>query len=545
MVSINFKQHVFSIALAAGLAGVLAGCPASQPGSGVQRIGNATAVAPEDAAAADPVFPKEAFRASQPEATQPRSFNLPGIVQFKLAEQIDVYLVERHQLPTISMELNFDGGEVNDRKGREGTASICMSMLSEGTKKLDKLAFEEALADVASNVSSYAGSESQGVSMSTLSKNFDATFALFQDSIINPGFRKTELERMVKRTLESLKQRKGSPGSVAGRLISNIIYGSKHPFGAITTERSLSKIKINDCANYHRSYIKPKGARLFVVGDMTQEQITAKFTPLLAKWKGSPRKVAALPAPKSRAGRIFFVNIPGAAQSSVYITHMGPQRLAPEFFANQAMSGVLGGGFSSRINMNLREDKGYSYGARGRFSYNRHYGTFGASSSVRGDVTHQSLLEIFDEMQTLKSGQRPAKNEELSREKNGSILGLPARFATARQVLSQYRRLVYYDLPMNYYDSYVDKVSAVSLEQVTAAASKLLHPENAIILVVGDGTSKQLLRTDGKDTPKMRIGKDGKEQQVTLLEALGELAASEIGGKGKLVILDADGKVLK
>ena len=207
------------------------------------------------------------------------------------------------------------------------------------------------------------------------------------------------------------------------------------------------------------------------------------------------------------------------------------------------MVGVLGGGFSSRINMNLREDKGYSYGARGGFDYNRHFGMFRAASSVRSDSTHQSLLEMLTEMIILKSGAKPATDVELTREKNGAILGLPARFATASQVLGMYSNLVYFDLPKSYYNDYIANFSAVTLDQVNDAAAKLLHPDDSIIIVVGDGSAKQIFRnSDNTDVPKMKA--DGKTQ-MTLLETLSELAASESGGKGKLVILDADANVKK
>ncbi len=519
-----------------GLATLLAGCPA-QKASGIQPLANPTVSGTEDgdsvAASTEVVFPEEAFRDKQPTGDEPRNFNLPGITQFKLGGQIDVFLVERHELPTISVELNFDGGSVSDGSGREGTASVCMSMISEGTKTLNKLAFEEAQADIASGISSYAGTETQGVSMYTLSKNFDATFALFSDAIREPGLRNEELDRMVKRRVESLKQSKGSPGSIARRIGDSIAYGPKHPFGKITTEKSLRRIKISDCKRYIKSYVKPRGARLFIVGDMTEAQVTEKFAPLLKSWKGSPKKLGKMPSPKSRNGRVFFVDVPGAAQSSIYIGHMGPGRMDDGYFANQMMTGVLGGSFSSRINMNLREAKGYTYGARGNFRYNRHFGSFLASSSVRSDATHQSVQELFAEMVALKKGLRPALAQELDREKSGAILGLPARFATARQVLSMYRTLVYYGLPMSYYNDYVGNYSKVTLEQVNASAATLLHPEDSLVLVVGDGSAKQLRREEGKDVAT----------QQTLLDTLSELAKSELGGTGALVILDADGNI--
>lgn len=527
--------------LTIGLTALLGACPSSNQKSGIMPAGTVAGGSSDNAdqnsnTASVAVFPEEAFRDTQPQPSAMRPFNLPGINQFNMAG-IDVYLVERHDLPVVSLELNFDGGIVTDKTGREGTASACMSMMSEGTKKLDKLAFEEALADMASGVSSYAGNESQGVSMRSLSKHFDATLALYFDTLMEPGYRQADLSRMIERRIESIKQSKGTPSSVAGRLTRNIVYGPKHAFGKIRTEKSLQKIKLNDCKAHHKAYIKPTGARLFVVGDMTKEQLTEKFAPLLAKWKGSPKKIAKVGTPKSRQGRVFFVNIPGAAQSSIYVAHPGPERKAPAYYANQLMTGVLGGGFSSRINMNLREGKGYTYGARGGFNYNRHFGTFIASSSVRSDSTRQSLTEIFTEISGMQSGKNPAKAEELAREKNGTILGLPARFATSSQVLSIYRNLQYYDLPLGYYNEYSEKVSAVTLEQVNAAAAKLLHSDNAVVVVVGDANSKQI-RHDKS------LEKDIKTD-ATLLDSLKELAASEMGGKGKLIILDVDGKEIR
>lgn len=532
-----------------GLAALLSACPAAGPKTGLQPVtnpavdGNGNAIDTARTTHSAPVFPEDDFRQTIPKPGAQRPFNLPGITQFKLGNQIDVFLVERHELPTISMSLNFDGGQISDRSGREGMASICMSMASEGTKKLDKLAFDEALANTASRVSSFAGNESQGVTMRSLTKNFDATFALFSDTLVEPGFRDEDLKRMVKRSLESLKQSKGSARSVAGRLLGSTIYGPKHPFGKFSTEKSLGKIKINDCKSYYKAYIKPKGARLFVVGDMTQAEITNKFEPLLAKWKGKPKKVGKIPKPKSRNGRVFFVDIPGAKQSSIYVSHGGPGRMDANYYANQMMTGVLGGGFSGRINMNLREDKGYTYGARGSFSYNRHFGTFIASSSVRSNSTSQSLTELFGEMSRIKDGSVPATARELAREKNGAILGLPARFATAGQVLGMYRRLVYFGLPMSYYNDFVKNFSSVTVDQVNKAAAGLLHPEDTIVLVVGDGSATQIVRgEDNKDVPRMAA--DGKSE-VTLRETLKLLAESEIGGKGKLVVLDPDGNVLK
>ncbi len=514
----------------------------------------AVAPAPEQPTAAapgpaDPVFPEEEFRQAQPTTGEPRDFRLPEMKQFQLGERdkIDVYLVERHDLPTISIDLNVEGGSMQDPPGKLGIASTCMGLLSEGTKKLDKIAFNEALADLASNVSSYAGDDRQGVAMSSLTRSFDATFALFVDTVTEPGMRQDELDRMIRRRIESLKQARGSAAPVAGRLSGVMVYGRSHPFGRVTTEKTLQAIRLADCKRHLQRALKPRGARLFIVGDMTEEQVRKSFAPLLARWRGAPARVARPPALKPPAGRIFFVDIPGSAQSVIAMLHAGPPRVAPDYFPTMLLAQVLGGGFSSRINMNLREGKGYSYGAGGGFSYNRFNGTFGARSSVRSDATYQSLLELRREVASLVDRSRPPTTDELARDKEGTILGLPAAFATADAALDRYRSLVYFGLPADYYNTYVDQVRAVTAEQVLEAAVAHLDPAQARFLVVGDGDAPQIAHQPGdkgqKGSDKPLVDAAGKP--MTLRQALARLVADKALGEGALVELDADGEIIK
>jgi predicted Zn-dependent peptidase len=494
-------------------------------------------------------FPDEAFRKSAPAAGKAANFKFPKINRFRLRNGVTVYLVEKHNLPIVSMDLNFDGGSINDPKGKEGLASMCMSLMTDGTKKLDKIAFNEALADTASSIRSYATAEQQGLNMSTLSKNFDSTFALFVDTLTNPGFREGDFDRKKKRSLARLSQVRASPRAVAGRVVDKLLYGPKHPFGRIYDEKSLQALSTADCVKYHKAYLKPRGARLFVVGDITAKQIRAAFANASLKgWKGRPKRSARLRRPRTVKGKIFFVNIPGAAQSAIYVRHFGPKRKARGYFPNMLAGMILGGGFSGRVNMNLREDKGYSYGARANFSYSRNYGELSAGTSVRSDSTYQSVLEIYNEMKNLKTGKKPATAEELEREKNGAILGLPARFSSARSALGQYRSLVYYRLPLNYYNRYVRNIRRVTLAQVNAAAKRQLKPNRAFYLVVGDANAPQKKHVDsdkpgekGKDVPLL----DDKGQPMTLLGSLRQLAAKNALGKGDLVVLDADGNPAK
>jgi zinc protease len=269
----------------------------------------------------------------------------------------------------------------------------------------------------------------------------------------------------------------------------------------------------------------------------------------LAGWTGAGPAVPRLPEPETMAGRLFLVDIPGAAQSSVSYLQVGPPRTAPDYFATSLMGAVFGGGFSSRINMNLREDKGYSYGARGSFSYTRSYGAFTVSAQVVGNATYQSILEIDREIRGVSAGE-PAfaiKPDELERERTGAILGLPGRFATAQAALGQYRALVYFGLPLDYFDSYVEHIGRVSLSEVQAAAARQLRPGQAVYVVVGNGAEPVIAHLQDSAERPNQIARDKpyvvNGEQLTLREALVDLAARGDVGSGELVELDADGCV--
>ncbi|HSD88546.1 MAG TPA: pitrilysin family protein [Kofleriaceae bacterium] len=493
-------------------------------------------------------FPDEDFRRQQPPGTAPHDFKLPPVKPFTLKNGIKVFLVEQHTLPIVSMDLNFDGGSLNDPKGKEGLASACMALLTEGTEKLDKIAYSEALADVASNISSYASDDTQGVQLASLTKHLDTTFALFADTLRTPGLREADFERMKKRRIEAVRQSRTSPTSIPSRVTGPILFGPAHPLGSVITEEAVKAVTIDDCKKYISTWLEPKNARLFVVGDLTEQQVRDQFDKSpLAAWKGTAPKMPAVPKPATMKGKIFFVHVPNAAQSSVMALSFGPTRTAPDYFANSMVAAVFGGSFTSRLNMNLREDKGYSYGARGGFSYSpKAYGTLTVSAPVQADSSYQALLEVDRELKDIATGKRPVNKDELDREKTNAILALPGRFSTAQSALGQYRSLVYYGLPLDYFNTYVEKVKKVTEAEVKTSATKHLKPNEVVYVVVGNGDEKMIV--DDPNAPKGALPKDRKKpyevggKQLTLREALQQLAAKGDVGKGGFVELDVDGK---
>lgn len=460
-------------------------------------------------------FPDEPFRAQPPASGEARVLKTPPVQQFKLPGGISVFLVEKHDLPLVSLSLIFAGGSASDPPGDEGRAAVCASLMADGTEKLQKLAFEEELADLASAVNSGAVRDEHFVSMRALTKSLEPTLDLWADTLLRPGMRKEDLDRSLRRAIAALQQDKGNPASVADRLLASIVYGPEHPVGRFPTEASYGKVTLESCKAFVADHVRPQGARLFVVGDISKAEIIDKVGRRLAGWKGRAKPVPPATKPRPRKGRIFFVDMPNAPQSIVYLTHAGPPRTARDYHATTIMNAVLGGGFSSRINMNIREKHGYAYGAGGGFSYTRRDSLYRASASVRTDVTKEAVLEMLKEIRGLRDGE--PTDEELVREKDGRVLALPAQFATGGETLQAFRSLVYFGLPFSYFDRFVPEVRAVDRKAVQAAARRHLRPDELQLFVVGDG--KQVL-------PRLR-----------------ELASSsEL--KGELVLLDVDGRVL-
>jgi len=480
-----------------------------------------TQVVPAPPGPAGPVFPEEEFRAQQPASGKMSAFRVPKIERFALANGIEVYLVERHQLPTVAMQLVVAGGASDDPPGKEGLASMAMTLLGDGTEKLDKIAFREALADLASSVSTGAGIDQQSVSMSTLARNLDATLDLWADTLLRPGMRQDEFDRDIKQRQTALAQLKGSPAGVAGRLDNSLIFGPEHAYGRFATEASIGAITLDECKRCVADHLAPAGAKLYVVGDITRAEIESKVGGRLAGWQGKPKPNAAVGAPRPRAGSIFVVDVPKAPQSVIRLVHLGPKRQAADYFPTSVMSSILGGGFASRINMNIREKHGYAYGARGGFNYIRQAGTFVASASVKSDKTKESIQEMRKEIEGIRAAE--ATDEEMTREKDGSILALPAQFATGEQILGTYQNLVYFGLPLDYYESVIPKVQAVTKQQVLAAARAHLQPDKLQLLVVGD--AKTVL-------PGIRELIAGKELQgdVVMLDADGNAVPEPTGG---------------
>ncbi len=460
-----------------------------------------------------PLWPDEPFRAKMPAPGPIAGLQLPAIKTFKLRNGIEVFLVTQERLPTVYMTMEFDLGAVNDAPSRAGMHSLCFDLIDEGTKRRDKIAWEEAQADHAVQVWSGSGREISNLSLRTLKAQLDPALDLFVEMLREPGLRSSDFDRLRDRRKASMVQARATPASIARRVYPALAWGKEHPYGHISTEKTLDSVRVADCKRMV-SRLRPTGARLFVVGMISEEELRSSLGDRLAKWRGRAPVAAKIPQAVPQAGSIYMVDVPGAAQSVISIGHPGPGRAAPDYEATYLMAQILGGSFSSRINMNLREDKGFAYGGRGGYRYARSGSSFSAGASVRTDSTGASLREVAKEIQGMRAA--PPTEAELRREKAGAIAALPARFSTATRTLRAFKSLSFYGLDLGWYAGYTARISAVDPAAVHRAARDHLQERDFVVFVVGDAS---IIKDD--------------------LQAIAE---EKLFGDGGLVMLDADGR---
>lgn len=470
------------------------------------------APAPVEELAAKIEWPDEPFRAERPKPKPIRSVSIPEIERFELANGVQVYLVQQQTLPTVSLFFEWDLGGIDDPKGKAGLASVCGDLMGEATKSKDKPTFAAAQSDHAVQIWMGTGRESTNLGVRTLRRELGPALDLAAEMLLEPGSRQADFDRLKQQEKDALEQQKGSATAVAYRIFPSLIWGSGHRYGKLETQKSVEQISVADCRKWS-AQLGAKGARLWVVGKISQAELQTELDARFGDWKGQAPKPAKIGPAKPARGTIFFVHVPGAAQSQILVGHPGPDRAAPDYEATALMTQILGGSFSSRLNMNLREDKGWSYGARGGFSYGRSGSSFSAGSSVVAEQTGPALVEIAKELTLMRTGDpSPA---ELRREQEYALLAMPAEFSTATRTLSSFRELAFYGLPLDWHSAHQDRLRAADTAAVRAAAEKHLQERDHVVLVVGDG--------------------------AVVLESLETLAADELFGAGGLQFLDTDG----
>jgi zinc protease len=430
---------------------------------------------------------QESFdRSVMPKVEGNPPFTPPPVVRRELSNGLEVLIAERHSLPILSLDLVVKGGENLVPDGKEGLAELMADLITEGTDSRDALELAGELSKIGARLEASSGRESSSLSATALTKHTDRVLELFADVLLNPSFPDKELERLRKQKLAALARRKDSPTAIASIVFPKLLYGADHPYGRIDTIETVQGLTRDDVTKLHSRLFHPNNAALIVVGDTTPEAIVAKLEAALKDWKkGDDLPEFQVGTPEVRPRALYLVDKPGSAQSVLSVGQVGVPRNTPDYFPILVMNTVLGGQFSSRINMNLREEKGYTYGARSTFVFRRGPGPFVAETSVQTAVTKEALAELVREMTEI-TRDRPPTDQEVANAKDRLIKGFPSRFETTFGLAAQLEDLVLYDLPDDYFTTYQANIEAVTKEAAAKAAAERITPEKLLILVVGD-----------------------------------------------------------
>ncbi len=426
-----------------------------------------------------------------PKAKAESKFVLPSIEKQTLSNGLEVWLVRRAELPIVSMNMIFKSGGTVDPSGKSGVASFTSGLLNSGTKTRSAIDVSNQLADIGATLGLGSSWDSANVSMQTLTKNLDKALDIYSDVLVNPTFPDKEFDNLRRRTLISLQQRRDNANAVAGNAYNALLYGRNHPYGNSLggDKASVESIKQSDVEKFYQTFYRPNNGVLVVVGDTNMSVLKPKLEKAFANWKSSDVPSATFPeiAAFSRPG-IYLIDKPNAAQSVIMIGQVGVPRDNPDYYALQVMNSILGGGGSARLFMNLREDKGYTYGAYSNFAFRRGAGPFTASAGVQTAYTKESVVEFIKELNGIR-GEIPISQSEYEINKQSLIRSLPGGFETNGQIANQFSALITYGLPDSYFSEYARNISAVTLADVDRVADKYITPDKMAILIVGDKTT--------------------------------------------------------
>ena len=431
------------------------------------------------------INPDEPWRANPPKAGAARTLQLPTPETATLSNGLTLILNERRGLPIVAGQLVFKTGSDANPLDKPGLANFTAAMLDEGTSTRNALQIADELARLGGTLATNSTMDATTVNIRSLSSTFPAMMDLMADVVLRPSFPAEEIERQRANRIAQLVQQRDNPTAVAAQVTAAALYGPRHPYGysEIGTEAAVKAMSREDMLAFWKQNYVPNNAALVVAGEITMKELRALAEKAFASWqRGTPAKPV-LGQPATTQAKVVIVDKPGP-QTQLRIAGMGAARSSPDFRPLQVMNLALGGLFGSRINMNLREKNGYSYGANSQFTFRRAPGPFQVGSAVRLDVTAPAVTEIFNEVRGMQ--QRPMTADELRTAKDALVNSLPGAFETSAAAVGNFANTFIYDLGIDYYANYAEEVHAVTNDQTLAVTKKYLVPNNLVVVAVGD-----------------------------------------------------------
>jgi zinc protease len=451
---------------------------------------------------------RQSFNMPPPPPRPEKTISFPKYVAHDLANGLRVLVIEHHKLPIVSLRFLVKSGSAEDGD-IPGLASLTGELLTKGTTTRSALQIAEEIDYVGGQLVSGSDWDATYASATILKKHLDLGMSLLADVTLNPAFSEEEIERARRQRLTMLIQRKDDADYLAEAEFNAAVFAG-HPYAKpqIGTEASVRAFAGGDLLRFHESYFVPSNTLLAVVGDITSDEIMSKIDTSFRSWEhhALPSESIDLPADVEESS-VYVVDKPGAVQSAIRVGHVGIARKCEDFVSVVVLNTILGGYFNSRMNVNLRESKGYTYGAHTTFDVRRLRGPFIASADVRNEVTDSAITEMLFELERIRKD--PVTAEELDMVRRFLIGSFPLQLETPSQIASKVIDLELYDLPRDFYDTFNDRVSRTTADDLLHTAQKYLHPDQLVI--VASGSSNEIASKLEKFGPVKIVDVDGKQ----------------------------------
>ena len=455
--------------------------------------------------------PSSFDRSVPPKMGESPQLDIPATWTATLDNQLEVYGIEQNELPLVTFSMVLEGGHLLDNLDKNGVANLMTDIMMAGTADKTPEELEKAIERLGADINMYTGNEYIVLRGRTLKRNFEETMELVEEILLEPRWDKEEFERIKTSTKNIIKRREADPNAIANNVYDKILYGEDHPFAypISGTIESVEEITIEDLKSFYKKNFSPTVTNLHVVGDISKSEILEAADDLEENWEPKEVNIPEFPVKNNREkASLYFVDVPGAKQSVINIGYIALPRTHEDYFPAQVMNYKLGGSFSGNVNLVLREEKGYTYGARTGFSGSKIPGTFTASSSVRTNTTGESVEIFRDEISEYKKGVDP---QDLEFTKNALIKSNARRFETQGSLLNMLEEMSAYNLESDYIEDEEEVIRKMTLEQHKALANKYLDETKMAYLVVGDAeTQLEQFKDMGFDEVKV-LDKHGNE----------------------------------
>jgi len=425
-------------------------------------------------------------RSSAPPPAEPRPYHFPHITRTTLPNGLRVLVAENHNAPLVSLRALVRSGADHDTHHNAGLASLTADLLDEGAGTRDAIQLAEDVGTLGGALGTGADWDASYVSLDVLARTSEEALAIFGDVTARATLPEDGLERVRAERLNEILQQRNEPGSIAAKRFSNLLYGTgAYGNSVIGNAETVANISIEDVRRFYAQHYLPNNSSVVVTGDIDAARAVDLVTRALGDWERGSEVPRPAPAPRPiDASRIYVVDRPQAVQSEIRVGHLGVPRSCEDYFPLSVMNAIFGGVFNSRINLNLREKHGYTYGARSQFAFRRSAGPFVVAAPVRNEVTRESVTEMLSEMRRIRTGD--IETRELEDTKNYLIGVFPASVQTASDVASRLLDMELYGLSADYFDRYRENIAAVTKEDVERVAKKYLDPDRVLIVIVGN-----------------------------------------------------------